>query len=360
VSGSRTISVIGIVGVPARYGGFETLAEQLARGIPPETLRFVVYCERASYPEAAKAAIGGDFAGHERIFLPLRANGASSLVYDALGMVHSLLLRDTQAMLLLGCSGAWALPFVRLLRRDVRIVTNIDGLEWRREKFGRLARSTLRVLEWFACRFSHVVIADNRALVPIVRERHGVEPAVVAYGGDHTIIDAEPPCRTADYLLSIARIEPENNCHMILEGCARARAPLVFVGNWFASAYGRALKARYSGIAGFDLREPTYDVAHLAALRRGAVGYIHGHSVGGTNPSLVEAIFHTDRVLAFDCSFNRATLDDTGAYFADADALARLIADPGAGRVQPQQLGELRGRYVWRRISDEYVRLLLR
>jgi glycosyltransferase involved in cell wall biosynthesis len=348
--------MIGSVGVPARYGGFETLAEQLARGIRPETVRFVVYCERASYPEA-KSAEG--FAGHETVFLPVRANGASSMIYDALGMVHALLLRSTQAILLLGCSGAWALPFVRLLRSDVRIVTNIDGLEWRRDKFGRFARSILRVLEWFACRCSHVVIADNTALVPIVRDLYGVEPVVVAYGGDHTIVGSVSLCPTADYLLSIARIEPENKCHLILEGCARARAPLVFVGNWSASAYGRELKARYSGVEGFALRDPIYDVTRLAALRRGAVGYIHGHSVGGTNPSLVEALFHSDRIFAFDCGFNRATLDDAGAYFVNADALARLISDSGAGRIELQRLEELRNRYVWRRISDEYVRLLL-
>jgi glycosyltransferase involved in cell wall biosynthesis len=234
-------------------------------------------------------------------------------------------------------------------------VTNIDGMEWRRTKFGPAARATLRILEWFAVRFSHRVIADNAALVPIARAIHGNEPLLIAYGGDHTLV--EPAARRVlpGYFLSIARIEPENNCHLILEAFAGSGQRLVFVGNWGASAYGRALKARYGEQPDLQLLEPIYAQPELAALRAGAVGYIHGHSVGGTNPSLVEALFHTDRVLAFDCAFNRSTLGGTGAYFDSAQSLRDRLVDLAAGRIGHTQLATLRDRYRWTRIVDEYL-----
>jgi glycosyltransferase involved in cell wall biosynthesis len=281
------------------------------------------------------------------------------MIHDAVAMLHAAFVRRVDCMLVLGYSGAWMLPVVRWLRPSLRTVTNIDGMEWRRDKFGRVARATLRVLEWFACRFSHAVIADNEALVPLVRNIHGVEPVVIAYGGDHTLVEARPCEIEPGYLLAIARVEPENNCGLILEAGVKAGARLVFVGNWDANTYGRELKARYAGAAGLTLIDSVYDLARLAQLRQGARAYLHGHSVGGTNPSLVEALFHSGRVLAFDCAFNRATLDGGGAYFKDVDSLVGLLADPSAGRLSAAQLSVLRTRYRWERVIEAYSALLV-
>lgn len=347
------IAIIGTVGVPARYGGFETLAEQLARGISPADHQLTLYCQRSAYPELQ----GGEpFAGHARVLLPLRANGVASMVHDMLAMVHAAWIARADTLLVLGYSGAWFLPLVRLLRPGALIVTNIDGMEWRRDKFGRSARALLRGLEWFATRFSNRVIADNAALVALARELHNVEPQLIAYGGDHTLVEPEPFLDLEPgYALSIARIEPENNCHLILAACAAAGARLVFVGNWAASAYGRELKARHEGSPTLRLLDPVYDVRKLASLRARAGRYIHGHSVGGTNPSLVEAIFHTDRMLAFDCSFNRATLHEAGAYFADERGLIALLAAGDAGLIPADSLAALRDRYRWAEIVHAYV-----
>jgi glycosyltransferase involved in cell wall biosynthesis len=347
------VAIIGTVGVPARYGGFETLAEQLARAIRPPNHELVLYCQRSAYPELRVAE---PFAGHRRVLLPLRANGAASMVHDMLAMAHAAWVVRADTLLVLGYSGAWFLPFVRLLRPGALVVTNIDGMEWRREKFGRGARALLRCLEWFATRFSHRVIADNAALVALARDLHGVEPRLIAYGGDHTVVTPKPLLDLEPgYALSIARIEPENNCHLILAACARAGGRLVFVGNWAASAYGRELKQRYADCPRLQLVDPVYDVHMLATLRGGAGSYIHGHSVGGTNPSLVEALFHTDRILSFDCSFNRATLGGAGAFFRDEDELFALLALADAGRISESSLQALRERYQWSEIVRAYV-----
>lgn len=350
------VAVVGTVGVPARYGGFETLAEQLAVGVSPRRAALVIYCQRTAYPELAAAT---SFAGHRRVFIPMRANGPSSMVHDVIAMLHAAWVARVDVMLVLGNSGTWGLPLVRLLRPRMRVVTNIDGMEWRRAKFGPLARKTLRVLEWFAARFSHEVIADNAALVPVARAIHGVEPVLIAYGGDHTLVPPDAMALEPGYYLSIARVEPENNCHLILEAFAGSGERLVFVGNWQSSAYGQSLKARYADQPGLLLLDPIYAQSALAAVRAGAIGYVHGHSVGGTNPSLVEALFHADRVLAFDCEFNRVTLQDEGQYFGSATALRALLARTGSGRIGASALVSLRDRYRWQSIVDAYLDVCL-
>jgi len=262
------IAIIGTVGVPARYGGFETLAEQLARGIPPADHELVLYCQRSAYPEMKEAE---PFVGHRRVLVPLRANGAASMVHDLVALAHAAWVVRANTLLILGSSGAWFLPVVRLLRPGALVVTNIDGMEWRRAKFGYVARALLRGLEWFATRFSHRVIADNAELVALARDLHGVDPRLIAYGGDHTVVTPRPFLDLEPgYALSIARIEPENNCHLILAACAKAGGRLVFVGNWEASACGRELKKSYVGFPRLQLVDPVYDVHNLATLRAGA------------------------------------------------------------------------------------------
>lgn len=346
------VGVVGTVGVPARYGGFETLAEQLAYNIAPAEAHLLLYCQKSAYAATER---GSDFAGHRRCFVPLAANGVQSLVHDALTMLHATFVARVDVMLVLGTSGAWVLPLVRLLRPSVRVVTNIDGLEWRRDKFGRVAKRLLKVLEWIAVKFSHAVIADNAALVPIVHDIHGVTPVLIAYGGDHVIVPPAPGASPTGHWLAIARVEPENNSAMILEAAASVGAPLIFVGNWAANEYGRALKSRWGNTDGLTLSDPIYDQPTLARLRSGAVGYVHGHSVGGTNPSLVEALFDTDRILAFDCAFNRATLDDQGEYFSSAEMLSDALTRPGSGAIAKAPMQALRQRYRWRSIAADYL-----
>lgn len=351
------IGVVGTMGVPGRYGGFETLAEQLGRNIDPTRARLVFYCQRSAYPELQGPA-DTDFEGHRRVFIPLRANGAASLFHDALAILHAVLIARVDVMLVLGYSGAWIFPFIRMLRPSLRILTNIDGMEWRRDKFNSRTKKLLMWLESLAVQYSNDVIADNAALVPVAQSIHpGLEPLFIAYGGDHTLVEpAKLLNRTEPYYLSIARIEPENNCEMILKAfSAVSTIKLVFVGNWNANSYARRLKECYGQMASIELLDPIYDLSVLAALRMGACGYVHGHSVGGTNPSLVEALFHTNRILAFDCVFNRSTLDGSGAYFANAPRLCELL-DMGAGLdMLPQVVQSLRDRYQWGEIATHYL-----
>jgi glycosyltransferase involved in cell wall biosynthesis len=357
---TKTVALVGTVGVPARYGGFETLAEQLARAFDPALVALTIYCARNAYAVDERS---GGFLGHRRHFVPLGANGLQSIAYDIWCIAHAV-LHNHSALLVLGYSGSLALPFVRLFSPQTRIVVNIDGMEWRRAKWGRGTRILLRLLEWVAVRSAHAVVADNTAIGDLARAAYGIEPVTIAYGGDNTLVasneEIAPSAAPQDpFHFSIARIEPENNAHMILAAYAKTRTPLVFVGNWAASAYGRHLRASYDGTPGLSLLDAIYHQPTLAWYRARATAYVHGHSVGGTNPSLVEAIFWADRVLAFDCAFNRATLEGEGNYFVDEPALAALLAAGQPAAMLSERLAALRERYRWATIAGSYAALLV-
>lgn len=358
MTAAKRVAVVGTRGIPGRYGGFETLAEQLARNLSPNRMQLIVYGQRSAFPEADRK---GNLHGHRRVWIPLSASGFSSLFHDALQLLHATFVERPDAILLLGVSGAWALPLCRLLRPGTRIVCNVDGLEWRRDKFGIGARRLLKWLEGVAVRHSHEVIADNAALVPLVETAHGVTPQMIAYGGDHILSNEGDTQQRKDmqgHALAIARIEPENNTAMILEAAAASGIRLVFIGNWDSQQYGQELLVRHADTPGLELLAPIYDQDRLRPYRDRAEAYVHGHSVGGTNPSLVEAIFHSTRILAFDCSFNRATLAGCGAYFSDAAQLATLLKEPDSGLISGDDLRNLRSRYMWRNIATSYYSIL--
>ncbi len=354
------ICIVGCAGLPASYGGFETLAENL-----------VLYCERHELAidlsvfcsGRLSAGVVREFHGAQLMYVPLPANGVASIAYDAWSLLCAIRNR-ADVVLVLGVSGAVTLPLVRLLTR-IRVVTNIDGIEWRRAKWGKLARNFLRASEWLAVRCSHVVVADNHAVADHVAKQYGAPCTVIAYGGEHSVeVVGRPfPLVLPDiYALALCRIEPENNVEMILEAFSRnAALALVFVGNWNASKFGREMRGRYQRHAHLVLADPEYDLGALKTLRQGATVYVHGHSAGGTNPSLVEMMHFGVPVIAFDCAFNRNTTQDQATYFNSVEALlaalnalpALLASDSGA-----HMRNLARKLYTWTQVGAQYFRVL--
>src|SRR5512146_457491 len=324
MTSNRRLAIIGTVGVPANYGGFETLAENLVRYHAASSLSgaLTVYCSSRSYPSRERS-----FLTARLKYVPLNANGTQSILYDIVSLVSAVWNRSN-VILLLGVSGAMALPLVRLFS-SARIVTNIDGMEWRREKWRGLAGHFLRFSEMMAVRFSHEVISDNGAIAEYVKHAYGVDSHVIAYGGDHAVAVATTTNEHGlpeKYAFSVCRIEPENNVHVILEAYSKLDAHhLVMVGNWNYSEYGRELRKRYAARGNIHLFDPIYDLGKLKSLRSHAALYVHGHSAGGTNPSLVEAMHFGKPVLAFDCSFNRSTTEDQALFFSNSDGLASMV-----------------------------------
>ncbi len=356
------VAIIGSVGVPARYGGFETLVDNLARYHEAQGVAcaMTVYCSAKAYDERP-----GRFHGASLVYVPLNANGPQSLPYDLWSML-SAWRRDADVLLVLGVSGAIGIPLLRLLS-PMRIITNVDGIEWKRAKWKGISRWFLRLSERIASKWSHAVIADNVEIARHITASYDVECSVIPYGGDH-VLEIEASASAAElglpsrYALSICRIEPENNVALILEAFARGNAlPLVFVGNWNASSYGQDLRRTYADVPHLHLLDPIYDAGKLRTLHDNAALYMHGHSAGGTNPSLVEAMHCHAMILAFDCGFNRATTEDAAEYFASADQLAALLERIATGDLEPRPgiMKEIADRrYRWSVIARDYFELI--
>jgi len=172
---SLNISIIGTAGIPARYGGFETLAENLVTHNSGGAA-YTVFCSSRLYHERPAT-----YHGARLRYISLSANGASSILYDLIGMLRSL---RSDVMLILGVSGCVFLPLIRLFYRG-KIITNVDGIEWRRDKWSGLARFVLHISEKFAVRFSGVVIGDNQGIVDYIEKEYGRKSVLIEYGADH-------------------------------------------------------------------------------------------------------------------------------------------------------------------------------
>lgn len=344
-----SIVVIGTMGVPAKYGGFESLVENLLDG---SDRKYVVYCSALAYENKVQV-----YKGATLRYVSLHANGSSSMLYDAVSVLDAIWRGDRQ-LLILGVSGAFILPIVRAFKPKIRFVVNIDGLEWKRQKWGRVTRWLLRKLEQWAVRHAHVVIADNQAIAHYVNAAYGRNCEVIAYGGDHAVMERDVDAGAAgDYAFCVCRIEPENNTHLILQAFHEAGQKLRIVGNWQSSEYGRQLKQRYGASRHLELLDPIYDLDRLYEHRALMKMYVHGHSAGGTNPSLVEAMHFGRPILAFDCSYNRATLEGQGEYFHDVASLKRLISFLDRPTSDASILEIARRRYTWDAIRKQYEAL---
>jgi glycosyltransferase involved in cell wall biosynthesis len=367
---NKKLAIVGTVGLPACYGGFETLADNLVRYAEEfqSTHEIDVYCSSKFYDVRPVR-----YHGARLHYLPFEANGPQSVIYDIWSMFLAL-LRGVDTMLVLGVSGAIILPLLRLVCRT-RFVVNIDGLEWKREKWSGLARWFLRLSEAIAVRYAHVVIADNQAIVDHVCTTYGRQAHLIPYGGDNAGIPRKAPrCGVflekadqfplLDYAIMLCRIEPENNVHIILEAfAADHKLPsLLAVGNWNASDYGRGLRHQFSKYSRIHMIDPVFERNRLYELRSNAAFYVHGHSAGGTNPSLVEMMWLGCPVFAFDCRYNRYTTENKAFYFTGAQDLCSQVMNFDKSSRQSNGAAMrviARRRYRWATIGKQYFDMAL-
>lgn len=356
------IAVIGTVGLPANYGGFETLADQLVKNLGGN-YEFTVYCTSKRYPSKNRKKT---FMGARLVYLPLNANGMQSVLYDALSILHAAFYADV--LLVLGVAGAWMLPLVRLFTGK-KIITSIDGIEWKREKWNPVAKMYLWLAEKIAVKYSHMDISDNESIQDYTARRYGTLSRVVEYGGNQAV-----PVKAAEedykhfpflkylYAIKVCRIEPENNVNLVLEAFKNIpNRELVIVGNWNSSTYGRGLKMEYATSTNIHLLDPIYDERIINMLRSNAYVYLHGHSAGGTNPSLVEAMNLGLPVIAYGVSYNRTTTENKALFFTSSEelnGLIRSVKSEDLQRISVEMKSIADRRYTWQVITTRYDALI--
>lgn len=347
----KKVAVVGTVGLPACYGGFESLVENLTYN-KSEGISYTVFCSNKVLDDKVVQHNGADL-----LYLPLNANGIQSIPYDVFSLIKCWSLKP-DTVLILGVSGCIFLPVFKWFSK-AKVITNIDGLEWKRDKWGTWARKFLKLSESIAVKYSDTVITDNKAITDYVNSEYGVSSITIAYGGDHAIRSVTVNKPDYDYSLGLCRIEPENNVEMILEAFSKTNQRLKFVGNWNSSEFGRSLRQKYTSYNNLELLDPVYDLDELYKLRKNCTFYLHGHSAGGTNPSLVEMMHFGVPILAFDCNFNRYSTEDKAHYFVDSNSLTQLInslsleeltANSEMMKIVAQK------RYTWNEVTRMYER----
>lgn len=339
---------IGSAGIPNRYGGFEAFLENCAPVLVAQGHTVSVTCDRSLYDSTE-----GDYRGVRRLFIGIRANGGPSVLHDLAAFFS--VYRSTTHIIVLGVSGGPWFPLWRLMcdLTGKRLIVNIDGIEWRRSKFSTWKRFLLRGFDTLAQAFSHTIVYDNRALLEFVNSRYRSKSMEIAYSGDH-VLHIPGLHRKPATALTICRIEPENQIEILIDGALRSTIKTyTIIGNWASSAYGRSIRTKYSTNERLILLDPIYDALTLARARGECSYYLHGHSVGGTNPSLVEMLFYDCVILCFDCSFNRATAANAVLYFSDAEDIAAILENP---TVANGDRAALRERYTAISIALQYVK----
>ncbi|MDR4877609.1 putative glycosyl transferase [Escherichia coli H605] len=348
----KTVAVVGTVGVPACYGGFESLVQNLV-DYQSDDIQYQIFCSSKKYEKKMK-----NYKKAKLIYLPINANGAASIIYDIMCLIFCL-FKKPDVTLILGVSGCLFLPIYKLFSKS-KIIVNIDGLEWRRNKWGVFAKKFLKKSEAISIKLADVIISDNQAIADYVENRYKKKSAVIAYGGDHATnfsILKDDLQKKDDYYLGLCRIEPENNIEMILNAFVNTDKKIKFMGNWGNSEYGRQLKTYYSNYQNITLLEPNYNIKELYKLRKNCLAYIHGHSAGGTNPSLVEAMHFNIPIFAFDCNFNRYTTNDLAHYFSNSEQLSSLVESLSFGNLKCRVFDIKKyaeDMYNWRNIAAMY------
>ena len=318
----KRLCIIGGGGIPARYGGFETFAENIALELK-QILEISVICSSKLYPEDEPTK---EYFGINRVFYKIAHTGISSLWYDLKGLLWAR--KNSDYILLLGIGAGLLMPFIKSLKTQ-NLLLHIDGLEWIRSKWNFLIKLYLKLSYLIAVRYAHVILLDNRALQKYVPRRYGKKIRYLNYGGNHIPVNVpEMLFPESPYALVIARAEPENNLELILKVFKQQKnLNLIIISNWQNTSYGRKIYQSYSGEVNIHLLPAIYNNIRIQQYRMNCTIYIHGHSAGGTNPSLVEAMYGGLPIFAYDNEFNRITTNNLARYFRSKEDLELILSN---------------------------------
>jgi len=350
----KQIAVIGTVGLPAKYIGFETLAAHLVQNLGSEW-DFTVYCSAKQFSKAERVKTHN---GAKLIYLPFQADGIQGVFYDMIGIMHALFYADV--LLILGVSSSFLIPFVRLFTNK-KVITSVDGYTWKRDKYNKLTMLYRNMAEWIALKFSHVNIANKESMQDYTALRYATRNLQV---GELITETSKYAFMDRPYAFKHCRVAPENNIEMILESFVQTpQHQLVIAGNWNKTEYGKELRKAYSIFPNIHILDPIYNPYELDMLRANSFAYVHGNQPGGVDAALLEAMFMGLPVLSLDTQRNKITTEGKALYFSTADELARMFNQTRIGEFQ--QVGSAmqetaHRRYTWQLIATKYEYLFMR
>lgn len=371
------VSIIGSRGIPANYGGFETFAEEISTRLAARGYEVFVSCEGGRKDHT------GLYKGVHLFYFPIPP--FIRVIYETFYDIYSLAWssRNSDCVYILGYGAGFFFFIPKIFRK--KLLVNVDGREWKREKYNGLEKALLKAGERSAMAFTDTAVADSTCIKKYFDATYGKGTTFIPYGAtippekpwdpspvNRLLSDrGHPGALTAhDYCLAIARIEPDNNVHAIIEGFLRSGIDkkLVIVGDFSSKKYRRSVDEilkKYGPSDRIVFTGSVNDKCLLDMLRQNCYIYFHGHTVGGTNPSLLEAMAAKCVVLAHDNEYNREVGDGTLLYFKDAEDLASRIKVLGEDLAPYIDLKEkarerIKKYYSWETITEEYGHLFER
>lgn len=362
------IAFVSTRGIPNNYGGFEQFAEYISVGMAQRGHEVVVYSPKFHpYQESTYKGVR-----IKHIYSPETWMGSSvgSFFYDFASLRDALKKEDFDIIYEAGYTSiipAYIWFNVKKRKRPI-FTTNMDGLENKRSKFSPMVRRFLDWEEKMAVKYSHYLIADNMGIHDYYKEKYGKESKFLAYGADiHDDFKAEYleefGLKSEEYYILIARLEPENNIVMAIEGYLHSkengRRPLIVVGKT-NMPHGKELVEKYGNERNVEFVGGIYDFKKLDSVRHFSKAYFHGHSVGGTNPSLLEAMAAGCFIFAHDNIFNRAVLKENAFYYPSADKVTEYlnridtIAEGSKIQYTARNIEVIRNEYSWESLIDKH------
>lgn len=330
------VAIIGSRGIPAKYGGFETFVDEISKRLVAKGYEIYVSCEGGATPKIPK------YNGVNLFYFPLRpfCRIIYETIYDIYSLIKSSLMCDYIYMLGYGAGFFFFIP--KLFGK--KLLVNVDGIEWRRDKYSKVEKLVLYLSEIFAVHFSDIIIADSIEIKKYIELKHGKNAVYISYGVEMPPIELWNPHKLKEissannftslenngFYLVVARLEPENNIHIIVEGflLSNSTKKLVVVGNFLSRKYELSIDKIITDLNGHDriiFTKGIYKKDLLNMLRQNCFTYIHGHSAGGTNPSLLEAMIMKNIIVAHENEFNREVGSSSILNFKDSLDLKACI-----------------------------------
>jgi glycosyltransferase involved in cell wall biosynthesis len=355
------IAILGTRGIPNHYGGFEQFAEYVSVGLVNLGHKVSVYNSHR-HPYQHKVWRGVEII-HQKD--PEHQIGSvGQFIYD-LNCILDVRKKEFDIILQLGygTSSIWGW----LLPKNSVIITNMDGFEWKRTKYSKKVQKFLQFAEKLGVKYSNHLVADSVGIQRYLKSTYGVASTFIPYGAnifqypDESILEPYA-IHPYEYDIAIARLESSNSVEAILQGVkyTQNNRPFLLIGD-YQSDYGQYLKKTYEG-GKIRFLGPIYDITVLNNLRYFSNLYIHGHTVGGTNPSLLEAMASRALICAHNNIFNSSVLGDNAYYFKDADSIRHLLETvfrtPAEQTKIEENINKIRDRYSWEYIIKKYEYLM--
>ncbi len=362
------IAFISTRGIPNDYGGFEQFAEYISVGLAARGHEVVVYSPHF-HPYKENSYKGVRI---KHIYSPENwmGNSVGSFFYDFASLKDALKKEKFDIIYEAGYTSivpAYIWFNVKNIKYPI-FTTNMDGLEYKRTKFNKWVQKFVFWEERMTVKHSHYLIADNMGIQDYYKEKYGKESKFLAYGADiHNNYQSdylkEYNLTPNEYFLLIARLEPENNIVMAIEGYLASqengKRPLIIVGKT-NTPHGKELVAKYGNEKSIKFVGGIYDFDKINSIRHYSFAYFHGHSVGGTNPSLLEAMASDCFILANDNIFNKAVLGNNAIYYQSAKVITSLLnridelANLHKNKFVKQNLEVIKTEYSWEKLVDEH------